>query len=341
MIRVGLIGLGFMGTRHFSQYQALGDRVQVVALCDADVKRRAGDWSSVTGNLGGPQAGVQNLANMHTYERWQDIVIDKDVDMIDITLPTFLHPDVSITAMRAGKHVLCEKPMALTVAECDRMIEVSQQTGRNLMIAQCIRFWPEYVWLKQAYDELRYGKLRALTLRRQASTPDYAMGGWFLDPAKSGGAILDLHVHDIDFAIHLLGKPESVYSQGCMQNGSLDRIHALWHYDREPAVYLEGFWDYPPGFGFNMGFDVSFEKAAVTYDLVSGKPLTVFQKGCDPEHPALPEKDGYYGEIEHFISCLEKRCRPIRSTPQESRDAILIALAERRSIDIGTPVPVE
>jgi len=103
-------------------------------------------------------------------------------------------------------------------------------------------------------------------------------------------------------------------------------------------VYLEGFWDMPPGFAFNMGFTAIFERAAVVWDMSSGKPLTVFHAAGNTETPAMPPNDGYYGEIEYFLTCIEQGRKPRTSTPKDSRDAVAIALAEARSIRTGKPV---
>ncbi len=338
MIRVGLIGAGFIGRNHFDQYPKLGGRARIAAICDSDPRRRRGDWSEGGGNIADTAGRVQDLGDIRGYERWQDAVADPDLDMVDITLPTFLHPEVTIAALEAGKHVLCEKPMALTVRDCDRMIAAAKKAKRLLMVAQCIRFWPEYVWLKRACDEKRYGRLRSLSLRRQASTPDWTWQLWSLDRKKSGGAILDLHVHDVDFALSVLGKPASVSAQGTGHGQTIDRVQALWNYGRGRSVYLEGFWDMPVGYPFNMGFTAVFEKAAVAWDLASGKPLAVYVPGRPPETPAMPTDDAYHGEIEYFVSCIENHRQPKRTTPKDSRDAVAVALAEEQSIRTGRPV---
>ncbi|MCL2330763.1 MAG: Gfo/Idh/MocA family oxidoreductase, partial [Phycisphaerae bacterium] len=213
MIRVGLIGAGFIGRNHFNQYEKLADRAVVVALCDADADRRAGDWSKVGGNLADAQGSKRDLGSIKPYTDWRELLADSNVDMIDICAPTYLHRDIVVAAMKAGKHVLCEKPMALSVEDCDAMIAAAKP-GCRFMIAQCIRFWPEYVWLKQIIDAETYGPLRALHLRRQTNAPTYSLNNWINNPDQSGGAILDLHVHDVDYAIYLFGKPQSIFAQG-------------------------------------------------------------------------------------------------------------------------------
>lgn len=342
MIRVGLIGAGFIGRNHFNQYQVLGDRATIVALCDKEPERRAGDWTRVGGNVADVSGRVQDLGDIRQYADWQDLVADPDVDMVDICVPTYLHAEISIAALKAGKHVLCEKPMALDVEHCNKMLLAAKKAKGRFMIAQCIRFWPECVYVKEAIADKRFGPLRALHLRRQASVPDYSWNSWILNPKLSGGAVLDLHVHDTDYALFLLGRPKGVIAQGYKRTGGgMDRIHSLWDYGRKGLiVQLEGFWDMPPGFGFNMGFTAVFEKAAIQYDLKSGQPLTVYKWGAEAEVPKLPADDGYRTEIRYFLGCIERKKAPKTSTPADSRDAVALALAEVKSALTGKRVAI-
>ena len=342
MIRVGLIGAGFIGRNHFNQYEKMGSRAGVVALCDPDADRRAGDWSKVGGNLADAQGTKRDLGAIRPYVNWQDIVADPEVDMVDICCPTILHRDITVAAAKAGKHVLCEKPMALSVEQCDQMIAACRAAGRRLMVAQVVRFWPEYMYVKQAVESTRFGPLRALHLRRQTSVPSYSLNNWIVNPELSGGAVVDLHVHDVDFALHLLGKPQRLFAQGYQRTGGgVDRIHALWHYRPELVVQLEGFWDVHPGLPFNMGVTAVFEDATILYDSASDKPLTVLRREGEPEHPTLSTVEGYFAEIEHFLGAIEAGREPTISTPQESRDAVAIALAEKRSALTGESVTID
>jgi predicted dehydrogenase len=340
MIHVGLIGAGFIGRNHFNQYEKMAGRVQV-ALCDKEADRRAGDWSKVGGNIADARGTRRDLGGITTYDDWHKLLADPELDMVDLCVPTKLHREITVAALRAGKHVLCEKPMALTVEDCDAMLAAAAESKGKLMIAQCIRFWPEYVYLKRVLDEGRLGGLKALSLRRQASEPDYTLGNWSMDPNVSGGAILDLHVHDVDFAIHLLGKPRSVCAQGYRrENGAVDRIHALWHYEPDLVVELQGYWDIPAGFGFNMGFTAVFEKGAVVWDMDSTRPLTIYTRGAEPVIPEVTGPEGYFVEIDYFLGCIERDEEPRLSTPEESRDAVAIALAEKESAQTARPVRI-
>jgi predicted dehydrogenase len=207
------------------------------------------------------------------------------------------------------------------------------------MVAQCVRFWPEYVYVKQVLDDQRFGRLKAVHLRRQASTPIYSMDNWLMDEKLAGGMILDMHIHDVDYALYALGKPKSIQLQGVLNPArGVDRVYAQWNYEKGLPVLLEGYWDMPPGFGFNMGFSLLFEEAAVEYDFNTGQPLKVFRNDGDPENPDTPEllgDDGYFREIEYMLDCIEKDQEPAISTPQQSRDAVAIALAETEGVYKG------
>ncbi len=341
MIRVGVIGAGFIGRNHFNQYEKLADRCRVVALCDKDAERRAGDWSKVGGNLADAQGSKRNLDAIKPCVDWRELIAEAGIDAVDICAPTHLHREISVAALGAGKHVLCEKPMALSVEDCDAMIAAGKAAGRVLMVAQVIRFWPEYVWLKRVFDSGEFGPLRALHLRRQTSAPTYSLGNWIINPDLSGGAIVDLHVHDVDYALHLLGKPKHVYAQSYPRSGGgYDRVHAAWHYRPELVVQVEAFWDLYPGFTFNMGFTAAFEKASVVWDMKGGVPLTLYEPGREPQQPKVPEEDGYLTEIAYFLSCIAEGRAPAVTTPEQSRDAIAIALAEKQSASTGAVVAI-
>lgn len=343
MIRAGLIGAGFIGRNHFNQYEKLTDRVKLLAICDKEADRRAGDWTKVGGNLADAQGTRRDLGEIRCYADWKVMIAQPDIDLVDICAPTHLHPEIAVAALKAGKHVLCEKPMALTVDACDEMIRAAEASPGRLMIGQCVRFWPEYVYLKQLHDAGTLGPLKALHLRRHAGTPFHSLNHWMVDPALSGGAVVDLHVHDIDFAMYLLGKPTSVFATGYPRGRTraMDRVHTLWRYEgSEWCVAIEGLWDLPSGYPFNMGFTAVFEEAAVVWDMSTGNPMRVYRSGQDPETPEITGEDAYLAEITHFIDAIERGENPTVTTPGESRDAVAIALAEKESALTGQPVRI-
>ena len=156
MIRVGIVGLGFMGRMHYRCWSALPD-AKVTAICEANPKVLAAAGEPSKGNVEGAADHI-DLSGLGVHSDLGELLASRSVDALSITLPTFLHADMTVKALEAGVHVLCEKPMALSVAECDRMVAAARSSGRVLQIGHCIRFWPEYVVTRQLIQGGAYGK---------------------------------------------------------------------------------------------------------------------------------------------------------------------------------------
>jgi predicted dehydrogenase len=264
--------------------------------------------------------------------------------MIDVCLPTYLHSRFTTESLLAGKHVLCEKPMALTSAECDTMITASKKSGKKLMIAQCIRFWPEYAYIKQVITNKTFGKLTNIYCRRISPTPVWSYQNWLLNRKTSGGAIMDLHVHDIDYIVYLFGKPDRVKSHGvCNQSSKtsgVDYVITQYLYNNKTDVTVEGGWHYQPGFPFDMSFTARFEKATVVFNPALTKPFAVYKSNNTTEYPDILKSDGWNEEIKYFVDCIIDN-KPVKiSTPAESRLAVKLALAEEKSVKTNKEVTI-
>jgi len=335
MVRIGLIGLGFMGRMHLSTYEKIAD-AEVVAIADADERRAKGDLSGGWGNIEG--AGVTQL-DMNKIRGTTDFneLIGWDVDVVDICVPTPAHVDVAVKALQAGKHVLCEKPLARTAADAQRIAEAAKNAKGLFMPAMCMRFWPQWQWLKQAVSDGRYGPVRAATFRRVAQMP----AGWFANGEMSGGALLDLHVHDTDFVYHLFGKPAAVMSSGYSKtSGEIDHVVTQYVYkgaDAPALVYAEGGWCMSDGFGFSMRYTVNFENATADFDLArADNPLIVSHNGkAEDIKIDSPVADGYHGELVYFIDCVKHNRAPKQVTAADAVASIRIVEAEGQSLASG------
>ena len=330
MIRVGLIGLGFMGRMHYGVYEKLTD-ARVTAVSDADPKRAAGDLTSGWGNV--PGADVQKLPmdRIRGTTDWRELLKWDDVDVVDICLPTPAHVEVVTAALAAGKHVLCEKPLALSSAEARKIAAAAASAKGFFMPAMCMRFWGEWEWLKRAVAEEHYGKVRSATFRRVGTTPD----GWFRDGKLSGGAVLDLHVHDTDFIYHLFGTPRAVFSRGYQgDTGQIDHIITQYLFDRPVIVSAEGAWGMAPGFGFRMSCTLNFERATADFEFGRPQPLAVFADG-KPQPVDPPKHNGYVGEIGYFLECVKTRTKPTRVTADDAVTGLRIIEAEKKSVASG------
>lgn len=333
MVNIGIIGLGGIAGAHIAAYGTL-ENASIIARCDRDPARAAGTAEGITINLG---TGETATGNARACTDYRELLLDPEVEAVDICLPTDLHAGVAVAALLAGKHVLCEKPMALTVADCDRMIAAAEDAGRILMIAHCIRFWPEYAALKEIVDGGRYGKVTYASFRRLSPLPDWSEGDWMLDPGRSGGSILDLHIHDADFVRYLLGTPRSVSARGVENRNGITHVTTDYQYDDGKLVTAEGGWFLNSQFPFQMTFMVRLERGGIFFDAARG-PLTVYPDTGEAYQPALPEDSAYLNEIRHFLACVETGVPSDVITAYDARETIRMIHAEMASVRSGAPV---
>ncbi|MBU0639637.1 MAG: Gfo/Idh/MocA family oxidoreductase [Planctomycetes bacterium] len=336
-LQFGICGLGFMGRTYFA-HLSQHEHARVAALCDRDPERCRGNWTNEVGNIGA-RAGEQNsLTGIRSYAAVDELLADKAVHAVAVTVPTPLHAELTVRALHAGKHVLCEKPMALTLADCDRMIAAATDTGRTLMVAQCIRFWPQYETIKRLVDEGQIGPVRFATLRRLANPPRYSAESWLLDDQQSGGALFDLHIHDIDFAQHLLGTPAAVFARGSRgPSGGIDHLLATYTYGDGRYALVEGGWAFHKPWPFEMAITVHGETGTLDWSLLRGPEVLWYRGGDEPERISVADENGWTRELDYFVECVRDRRPVARCTPASARTSIALALAEHRALTEGAP----
>jgi predicted dehydrogenase len=320
-----MLGLGFMGGVHLRALRDVPD-ARLVAVFSNDERQLTGDLTATQGNLGRPGERL-DFSGIKLYSDLDRVLGDEEIDAVDLCLPTFLHEDVAVEALRAGKHVLVEKPMALEGVGARRMIAEAERAGKILMGAQVLRFLPEYVALRKAMPAL--GAVRSAFFRRRCAAP--AWGGWLKDPAKSGGGVFDLLIHDVDMCLHLFGKPEAVSAVGHYDaSAGLDQLHGQLFYPFGAAV-VSGGWQHEGAFPFSMEYSVTLDKGTIEFHS-AGRPPTVYAE----TERALPldSCDGYTSEIAYFVECCGTGRQPERCPPRESALAVevmraLLAARER------------
>ena len=333
MIRVGIVGLGFMGRMHYRCWKSQPGAT-IAAICEANPKVLADAGGAPKGNVQGAADHI-DLEGIQTFTDFDAMLASGAVDAISITLPTFVHPDTTIKALKAGVHVLCEKPMALNPAECDRMIAAAEETGKVLQVGHCIRFWPEYVVARDLVRSGEYGKPIAATFRRFSTAPNWSPDNWFADESRSGGQPLDLHIHDTDYVHHLFGMPTSVSS---IADPPLAYISSQYFYPGGPAVVAESTWRMAPTFGFEMSFNIVLEKATIAFDCTRTPAFRVCPAEGEAFTPELPPGDGYTREIDHFARAAAGETLEPVVTPFQSRETVRLVLAEKASAREGRRV---
>ena len=225
MLRVGIAGIGFMGWIHWLAYKQIPG-VEVVAICERDPVRLRGDWTDIKGNFG-PPGEVVDLSDVDTFSEL-DSFCRADFDLVDICLPPAFHHDAIELAARNGKHIFCEKPLSLTTEHCEKSVQVCQQHERMLMVGQVLPFFPEYQFALSAIETKQFGELLGCKLKRVISDPTWLND--FYDPAKIGGPLLDLHVHDAHFLRLVAGMPVGVFSRGRCRGDVVSYCESVFDY---------------------------------------------------------------------------------------------------------------
>lgn len=304
-IRVGLLGFGGMGKVHYNSYLQLereGVDVKVAAVCDVNPEqfKKAQQINIDTGK------SKYNLDGRNLYTDFAEMIEKEELDMVDICLPTYLHAQYTVAMLNAGKHVMCEKPMALNSSDCQNMIETANKNGKRLMIGQCLRFEPLYLFLKEKVDSGEYGKVNFMTFERLSALPQWGFERWFKDDKRSGGCALDLHIHDVDMIRFLLGEPENVSAAAKDDECRWQFISSRFGYRDVPVVTAVGSWMESNALGFRMGYSVGFEKAQVVLSgsTVSVYPMTKEINDGKAFTPTLPSRNRIAEEIRFFLSAI-------------------------------------
>jgi len=339
VLQVGIIGFGFMGRMHFRCWRALAGAA-VTAVCDAD-PHALDEAGKSRGNIAGAEGDV-DLAGVRIYRDFDELLRQEQLDAVSIAVPTHLHPQATIAALEAGWHVLCEKPMALNLAEGTRMIDAARRTGKILQIGHCIRFWPEYAKAKQIVDSGAYGRVIAATFQRLSATAARKQHTWYANAELSGGMALDLHIHDTDFVQYLLGMPRSVCSHGASAGpGGLAHIATRYGYDDDKLVLAEGGWAMMPPFGFQMRFHIALETATLDFDFQRDPKLRLSTAAGESLAPPCEPGDGYGRQIEHFARRVRGESVPQVVTPDDAWRSLRIIEAERESARLGRAVAID
>ncbi len=338
VLRIGIVGFGFMGRMHYRCWKALED-ADIVAICDANAGALLGSGKG-QGNIAGAEGEV-DLRDVTVYSDPEEMFAREKLDAVSITVPTHLHAVWTIKALEAGVHVLCEKPMALTLIDGRRMIEAAEKSGKMLQIGQCIRFWPEYAKAKRIVESGVYGRVIAATFQRLAATAHSKKGTWFSNEKQSGGMVFDLHIHDTDFIQYLFGVPASVCSHGAMTPaGGLSHIVTHYCYNDDKLVTAEGGWAMVPSYGFDMKFLIVMEKAVLSFESKRTPTLKLYPSEEEALVPQIEEGDGYSRQTEHFAKTIRNESVSPVITPKQALNSLRIAEAERESARKGTHVNI-
>jgi predicted dehydrogenase len=340
MVRIGIVGIGFMGMIHYLAARALKG-ASVAAICSRDPKKLAGDWRGIRGNFG-PPGRMMALSRLKKYDSLEQLLDDPDIDLIDVCNPTHLHRTTALAALRAGKHVLVEKAIALETRDADAMVKAARQAGRLLMVAHVLPFFPEFVFAAEAVRGGSYGRLLGAHFKRVISRPDWSAD--IGDAAKTGGPAVDLHIHDTHFIGLVCGVPRKVFSTGVIENGAVQYLTTQYLYGPGgPCVTCSSGALAQKGRMFVHGYEIYLERATLVYE--SGTtPLTVLTADGKTKQPKLKggtaATTAFTTELQAAIDGVRTGMEPALLSGRLARDALAMCLDECRSVRTGKAVAV-
>ncbi len=306
MIKVGMVGMGGISHSHRVAWKQV-EGAKIICVCDIRPEKA--------------DAAAEDTGAKAYYD-FDEMLANEQFDILDICLPTYLHADFAVKAMDHGIHTLTEKPISLKFEDVQRVYAAAKRNNVRFMVAHVLRFWREYIFLKNAIDTGRYGKLLSGRMIRLGNTPKSSWENWMRDPERSGLVPFDLHIHDLDWMIYQFGKPNNIV---CNRTGTAtqDYINVVYHYD-DFFIACEAAW-YDADFKFSAGFRFQFENAVIEW---KDNVLTVYHKGEGREVIGadsgdvgagydLPPTNAYYNEIQYFVDCVRagKDCEIIK--PEE------------------------
>lgn len=332
MQKIALIGAGFIGAAHATAC-ANSKLLELAAICDVNEK------------IGKELADKHGCAFFSDAEK---MLQEIDVDIVDICVPTSFHKQNILLAAKYKKHIVCEKPVTLTMEDMDEILDAVKAAGVKFMVAQVLRFWPEYVEIKEMYDNGDFGEVKMVYANRLAQHPNWTE--WHKDPNISGGGLFDLHLHDIDVVIHFFGPVERVYAVGWKSpTGCFNHVVTTITFKNGVLAMIEGAADMTENYPFTMSFRIVGEAKTADYSMVAGfnledvasstRNLFVFKKGNNPVKAKVDESvDAYQAELDYFADCVENN-KPVKIiTPEDSREVLRVMLAIKESIETGSSI---
>jgi UDP-N-acetylglucosamine 3-dehydrogenase len=329
MVRIAVLGAGFMGGTHAKAYAAMPD-VEVPVIFAPSPSR------------GEPLA-------VEIGSRWSDdldaVIRDPAIDAVDICLPTPQHRATTEAALAAGKHVLLEKPIALTLEDADALVRLGAETDRVFMIAHVLRFWPEYVEIARRVATGELGKPRSAFASRRQPFP--AWSALFSRADLTGGAVIDMMIHDYDALNWIFGAPAAVTARGMRnpRSGGYDQVQVLIDYADGGSALVDGGMMMPETYPFSSRLEVLCEHGALEYTFRAGgrsvemgqgiNDLAFYPTEGEPLRLAPAQTDPYAAECAYFVDAIRRGTAADRATPLDAYQALAVSLAARDSLERG------
>lgn len=330
VLHIGVIGLGFMGQVHLENYAKM-EGVQIQGVADLIEDK------------------VDRLATQHRcqgFKSAEELIADRAINVVDICTPTPTHRDLALLAAQNRKHIICEKPIARQITEAQEMVQTAKEQGVKLLIGHVVRFFPEYIKLRELVLAGEIGTPGIVRTFRGGASP-IPQASWYGNPEESGGLIVDMLIHDFDWLRWTFGEVEHVYARGLslqpLKEGQ-DLALVILRFKSGLLAHVEGSWSYPSTFPFTTRVEIAGNKGLLHYDSQESAPLHIFREAIGegigiraPESPLA--KNPYFSELKYFIKCIQRHEFPIIGA-QDAIEALRIALAALKSLETNQTVRV-
>ena len=328
MLKIGLLGAGMIGNVHVDGFLTMKSKIaRFAAVCDIDATKR---------NEFAQKYGLRTFSDL------DEMLADPDIDVIDLCLPSFMHETFAVKIARAKKHLLIEKPIAFTIEAAQNIFSAARENGVRVMVAQVIRFWPEYVKIKEICDSGDLGNIVTVYAARLGQMVTWV--DWYKDPAKSGETLMNLTQHDIDYLHCLLGKPVSVYSAGTRDAGNnYNDVMNIFRFSCGANAMVDGSLSMTAGYPFTMRMRVLGTKGTLEFSYTAGEnigtesasSLMWYRPGEKGEKVKADHYDPYGKEIEYFAGCIVNE-KDTETVSEESVIQVLASiLAAKESLSKG------
>lgn len=328
-MKFAVIGSGYIAQNHIAAIQQAPDSTL------AAIVARNGEK--------GAQLAAQ--AGCAYYPTLEEAVTGAGVTAVSICVPTYLHEEFVIEAARLKCHVLCEKPVTFTVESFDRMARACKDAGVRFMVAQVARYWPEFAVIKRYLDGKKLGKVHMIYEKRICQHPTWST--WHRDPDKSGGALYDMNIHDIDFLVSCLGRPAKLYATGWKsESGCWNHVATNLTWPDGTQAVVETSFEMTGAWPFSIEFRGVGDLGTLSYELTAGvnindgergSNLMWYPAGGEPEPLEAEQSDMFREEVAEFVSGVREG-RPFAVTDDQVRTVLKIVLATKKSLEEGCVV---
>ncbi len=318
MIKIGLLGTGYISEVHASAAKDV-EKVSITSVFSRN-KKRAKDFAE--------KFGIPNF-----FDDYISMLSSGEIDAVIIGVPTPFHKEFALKAFEASKHVLCEKPIALTLEDSNEMLRNAEKNSVILMIAQVLRFWPEYVAVKKLIEDNSIGRIKNIYTVRFSTTPAWSENNWLLNPSQSGGVPVDIQIHDFDFIRWILGEPLSIYAVGSLnEKGLIINSGCVFQYSDSIAVSEAGY-VLPRNSRFEMGFKLIAESAVIEYNNLREPTLIIKRDNGSIEAIQIENKNAYSEQISYFAECAANKINPNRIKTSDAIKSLSLSLRVKSLID--------